>query len=72
MEKQEVNMNESDMPREWWHDQDQDEAWVKQQEEEMRRREEEERNAPVQLELPLFEIDIDEGPFVPVMPMRSK
>ena len=66
-------MNESDMPREWWHDQDRDEAWIKQQEEEMQRREEEARNAPKQLELPLYETDIDEGPFVPVtMPMRSK
>jgi len=46
-------MNESDMPREWWGAQDQDDAWVKQQEEEMQRREEEARNAPVQLELPL-------------------
>ena len=141
-------MNESNMPREWWHEQDQDEAWVKQQEEELQRYEEASDSAlfadgfedafmgigyqfnqqvaiydharciqilqrqgmtsdealeymefnvlgayvgratpvflthpgwrvtnkeatrePVQLELPLYETDIDEGPF---MPMRSK
>ena len=28
-------MNESDMPREWWHDQDRDEAWLAQQEKEL-------------------------------------
>jgi 2-succinyl-5-enolpyruvyl-6-hydroxy-3-cyclohexene-1-carboxylate synthase len=43
-------MNESDMPREWWQDQDQDEAWIKQQEEEMQQREA--QRVPVQLELP--------------------
>jgi len=52
-------MNESDMPREWWGAQDQDDAWVKQQEEEMQRREEEARNAPVQLTLP-FDKDLDD------------
>ncbi len=29
-------MNESDMPREWWYEQDQDEAWIKKQEEDLR------------------------------------
>lgn len=43
-------MNESDMPREWWGAQDQDEAWIKQQEEEMQQREA--QRVPVQLELP--------------------
>jgi len=68
-------MNESNMPREWWHEQDQDDEWIRQQEEEsLRRLAEEEReaqenNIPIQLELPLYETDIDEGPF---MPMRSK
>ena len=30
-------MNESQMPREWWYEQDQNEEWIRQQEEEMRR-----------------------------------
>jgi len=34
-------MNESDMPREWWQQQDLDERWVQQQEEEMQRYEDE-------------------------------
>lgn len=45
-------MNESDMPREWWGAQDQDEAWIKQQEEEMQQREAEAQRVPAQLELP--------------------
>jgi len=34
-------MNESDIPREWWHDQDQDDAWIKEQEDSLRQHEEE-------------------------------
>jgi len=45
------------MPREWWHDQDRDEAWIKQQEEEMQQRETEAQ--PVQLELP-FDKELEE------------
>lgn len=55
-------MNETNLPREWWHDQDRDGAWIKQMEEELQRREEEARKAPVQLELPLdkeFEEEYD-------------
>ena len=74
-------MNESNMPREWWHEQDLDEAWMQQLEDELQRREAEERaaqeraaqeraaqesNVPVQLELPFYETDIDEGPFAPI------
>lgn len=38
-------MNESNMPREWWHEQDQDDEWARQQEEEMQRHEEESERA---------------------------
>jgi len=48
-------MNESNIPREWWVEQDRDEAWIQQLEEELQRREEEERKAPKQLELPFDE-----------------
>jgi len=37
-------MNESDIPREWWHDQDQDDAWIKEQEDSFRQHEEESDN----------------------------
>jgi hypothetical protein len=48
-------MNESDMPREWWHDQDQDEAWIKQQEEELQQQEDKFKRGQIwqQLELDL-------------------
>lgn len=35
-------MNESNMPREWWHDVDDDEAWIAKQELRSRQLEEEE------------------------------
>lgn len=38
-------MNESEMPREWWHDQDQDDAWIAEQELRLRQLEEEEKKA---------------------------
>lgn len=37
-------MNESNIPREWWEPQDQDEAWVKKMEEELQQQEEESKN----------------------------
>jgi hypothetical protein len=49
-------MNESNIPRDWWVTQDQDEAWMQQLEDELKRREEEERKAPKQLELPFDEL----------------
>lgn len=70
-------MNESDMPREWWGAQDQDEAWIKQQEEEMQQREAEAQRVPVQLELPFDapteqeleeEYDINRFAFVLIKP----
>lgn len=38
-------MNESNMPREWWHDQDQDNDWIAEQELRNRQQEEEEKKA---------------------------
>ena len=36
-------MNESQMPREWWHDQDLDDDWIAEQELRSRQQEEEEK-----------------------------
>lgn len=35
-------MNESNIPREWWHDQDRDDAWIAEQELRLRLRAEQE------------------------------